>query len=441
MFWDNVLFASKLGNVLFENSIFNWNIPQEFDPGHPPFLGFLLAVFWKILGHKIWVGHLLILFFNVGFFYQLHKFISYFINGFKLQFLAFILIIIDPTLSASFVLVNPEIIILFLFLLTINSILFKNNLLKFIGLFFLSIVSYRSMMVFGGIFLYEIIYKVLLEKKSLISTLNFRFLFFYFLASLPGFTFVLWRLITKGWLQSHPNSPWSSLWQFADFKVFIKNLLILFHRYLDFGRVFIFLFILFSLFKIGKPIFKNSKNKQLILLSITSVIFVIIVSLMATNTMGHRYFIISYICITLFAFRVLISFFKKKKIVFAILFIGLLTGNLWVYPKKISQGWDATLAHIPYYSLRLEAIDYLNNNKIEVTDVASFFPNLTSLDNVDLQKDKRSFSEFNSENEYVLYSNVYNLTDNELNTLDNKYSILKEFNKFNIQITIYILKK
>ena len=53
MFWDNILFGSKMGNQLYYNSIFDWTMPDEFDPGHPPFLGFLLAVFWNILGHKL----------------------------------------------------------------------------------------------------------------------------------------------------------------------------------------------------------------------------------------------------------------------------------------------------------------------------------------------------------------------------------------------------
>ncbi|MFQ3306498.1 MAG: hypothetical protein ACI9K4_001570, partial [Polaribacter sp.] len=80
MFWDNVLFASKMGNELFTNALFNWTMPDSFDPGHPPFLGFLLAIFWKILGHKLWVSHLLMLPFIIGFFYQLFEFTGYFIQ-------------------------------------------------------------------------------------------------------------------------------------------------------------------------------------------------------------------------------------------------------------------------------------------------------------------------------------------------------------------------
>ena len=144
MFWDNVLFASKMGTHLYENSLFNWNIPNSFDPGHPPFLGFLLAVFWKIFGYNLWVSHLLMLPFIIGFLYQLYEFVSYFVKKELFKILAFLLLIANPTVAASFVLVNPEIIILFFFFLAINGLLKQKNTLKFIGLFFLSIVSYRA---------------------------------------------------------------------------------------------------------------------------------------------------------------------------------------------------------------------------------------------------------------------------------------------------------
>ncbi|MBU3011997.1 hypothetical protein KO506_11335 [Polaribacter vadi] len=441
MFWDNVLFASKMGNHLYENSIFNWNIPIGFDPGHPPFLGFLLAIFWRIFGHQLWVSHLLIIPFTIGFFFQISKFISYFIKDTKKHFYLFILIIAEPTLATTFVIVNPEIIILFFFFLVINSILYKNIFLKVIGLLFLSIISYRSMLLVAGIFLFEILNNLYLEKKKINSILNFKFLAIYFLGSLSGISFVIWRLITKGWLQTHPESPWSSLWKYVDFKGFLKNCFFFVHRYSDFGRIFIFMFLIISFFLFGKKIIKHIENKQLLLLAISSVFFIILVSLISTNTFGHRYFIASYILFIVFSFKILNDHYIKKKIIYSLLFIGLITGNLWIYPKEISQGWDASLAHIPYHSLRLKTIDYLNQEKINIEEVASFFPNYNTLDYIDFKGDKRSFQKFNGKNKYVFYATVFNLSDDELKSLKNDYIILKEFNNFNIATNIYILKE
>ena len=440
MFWDNILFASKMGNQLYYNSIFDWTMPNSFDPGHPPFLGFLLAASWKIFGHTLMVSHFVILPFIIGFFYQLFKFISYFIDNIQLQFLAFILIIIDPTISTSFVLVNPEIIINFFFFLAINGILFKSKAQKFIGLLFLSIVTFRSMMLFGGVFLFEIFNKIFIKKEKLKSILNLRFLIIYIIGCIPGVLFVVWRLTTKGWLQTHPDSPWAGYWHFADFEFFIRNCIVLIWRYLDFGRVFIFLFLILSLILFGKKIFKSTKNKQLVLLGITSVIIIIITVLIATNAFGHRYFIVSYIAFILLAFNILQKFYHRKKLIYILLCIGLLTGNLWIYPKNLSQGWNATLGHLPYHSLRLEAIDYLNKNNINIEEVASFFPNYNNLDYIDFNGDKRSFAKFNSNKKYVFYASVYNLTDEEQKSLANHYSVLKQFHKFNTTIKIYLKK-
>ena len=441
MFWDNLLFASKMGNHLYYNSIFNWTIPNQFDPGHPPFLGFLLSIFWKIFGHKLWVAHLAILPFIIGVFYQLFEFVSYFINDKKKQVLAFVLLIIDPTLSTQFFIVNPEVIIVFFFFLTLNGYLLKKNILKFIGLLFLSIISFRSMMLFGGFLLFDIYNKLYIEKKKISAIFNFKFLLFYFLSSLPGFIYVVWRLLTKGWLQTHPNSPWASLWKVATPKIFFKNIITLIHRYLDFGRIFIFLFLVLSLFILGKKIVKSAKNKQLLVLSITSVIFIILAVLFSTNAFGHRYFIVSFCCLNLLAFSILNSYYFKKKIIYVLLFLGLISGNIWIYPRTISQGWDATLAHIPYHSLRIEAINYLKNNKIKISEVATFFPNLTKLDDIDFSGNQESFSNFTGKNKYVFYANVFNLTDEEYQILDKNYSKQKEFSKFNISIIIYTLKE
>ena len=436
-FWDNVLFASKMGNHLFENSIFNWTIPDNFDPGHPPFLAFLLAIFWKIFGQNLWASHLLMLPFVFGVFYQLYKLLSYFIQDCKLILFGVLLVVIDPTLSTQFVLVNPEIIIVFFFLLALNGILFESNSTKIIGLLFLSIISFRSMMLFGGLLLFDMINTLYINKLSFIKIFNLKFIFSYALTSLPGVIYVIWRLSTKGWLQTHPDSPWSSLWEIATPKIFIKNVVVLFWRYLDFGRIFLLMFLIVALFLFGKQVLKNKKHQQLLWLSICSVFFIIVVSLSATNSFGHRYFITSFVALNIFCYSIIIHHIYKRKLIFTLLVIGLFSGNLWVYPKDISQGWDATLGHVPYHNLRLEAIEYLDKNKIPIDKVATFFPNYHPLNTIDFSNDYRSFQRFSGNNEYLFYSTVYNLSDENLAILEEKYQPIKEFKKTNIKIIIY----
>ncbi len=436
IFWDNVLFASKMGNHLYENGIFDWTIPDNFDPGHPPFLAFLLAVAWKLFGHSLWVSHLTMLPFIVGTVYQLYHFTNYYVKNKSIAYLGLLLILVDPTLMTSFVLVNPETIIVFFFFLTINGILYQKNNWKFIGLFLLSIITFRSMMLFAGLLLFDILNDSVIQKKKIKELINFRMLGFYSVAALPGIIFVIWRLLIKGWLQTHSESPWVSLWKFASIKEFFYNVIFLIWRYLDFGRIFIFLFLIITFLSLRKRILQNKSIQQLLLLAICSVLFIIITVLLSTNAFGHRYFIVSYICVILVGFLTLIELKKYKNTLFVFLLIGLITGNLWIYPEKISQGWDATLAHTPYHQLRKEAIQFLEIEEIDFKQVGTFFPNYNTIDEIDLTGDYRSFAHFNKVNKYVFYSNVYNLSDKEYRILEKNYQEIKRFARFGVFISI-----
>ena len=115
------------------------------------------------------------------------------------------------------------------------------------------------------------------------------------------------------------------------------------------------------------------------------------------------------------------------------------SGNLWIYPEKISQGWDATLAHTPYHQLRKEAIKFLDDQEIDFKQVGTFFPNYNTIDEIDFTNDQRSFAHFNEKNNYVFYSNVYNLSDNDYSNLEKKYTEIKRFQRFGIYVSV--LKK
>jgi hypothetical protein len=129
--------------------------------------------------------------FIIGFFYQVYIFIGHYIQKKQHFLLRFLIVLADATLATSFVLVNPEIIILFFFFLSVNGILKQKILFKFIGLFFLSIISYRSMLLFAGLFLFDILNKRYLNKQKLKFFFKLKFLVFYFLASLPAFIFIV----------------------------------------------------------------------------------------------------------------------------------------------------------------------------------------------------------------------------------------------------------
>lgn len=408
-------------------------MPMEIDPGHPRFLGTWMAISWKLFGKSLAVSHWMMLPFVFGLIWQIHTFTSHFISHYWMQYLATILILLDPTLSSQLTLISPEPIQMFFFFLALNSIFDKNNILKAFALAFLGIVSYRGMMLCAGLFLIDLFLEVYLSKKSLKVFFSKELIFTYAFGAIPAMSYVLWRYTEYGWLITHPESPWVDYWHFVSFKEFILNIIILGQRYLDFGRAFIWLILIIGIIKYISRLHKNEIS--LILISILSCSVVILISLFSTNTIGHRYFLASYIPLTLLAIM-FIERFKYSKLLYLLMFLILLGGNRIIYSDDFAQGWDSSLAHIPYWNLHDSAIDYMDENNISIGDCATFFPNCTHIDYIKMNGDMREFRKFNGKNPYVFYSNVYNLSDADFKLLDENYHTIKTHEKYGVRIEI-----
>lgn len=442
VFWDNITFVSDMGNALYNNGILNWmSITPDIDPGHPPFLAMIMAATWKIFGKSLWISHLVMLPFVFGFLYQLYAFVIYFLKDKKYIILAFVFAIADPTLLAQLVTVNLEVLHLFFFFMALNGVLYQKNWLKTIGIIFLGIISYRGMMLGVGVFLIDFLLHSYQNKNTFKSFFTKNRIINYAIGSIPAIAYIFWRLYTKGWLISNPLQTWGDATDFSSnggFVLnFLRNITVLIHRYIDFGRFSILIFIVLTLIYKRKSI-SWKRVRPLLIVAIFSVIIIVVTSLILNNPMGHRYFIPSYLGFAVLAF-VLLQYYQNKKIIFTVLLMSLLMGNFLVYPDKISQGWDASLAHLPYWELRQKAIKYLDENEIKINNTASFFPNNTSIDAVDLNDDQRTFLDFSGNEDYILYSNVFNIKDGEYEMIESNYVIIKSFK--NNGIRIEILKK
>ncbi|PIZ05271.1 MAG: hypothetical protein COY57_08190 [Flavobacteriales bacterium CG_4_10_14_0_8_um_filter_32_5] len=134
---------------------------------------------------------------------------------------------------------------------------------------------------------------------------------------------------------------------------------------------------------------------------------------------------------------------KLKKFVFVVLIFGSLSGNFWVYPNKIAQGWDSTLGHIPFYSLQQKMNTYLDKNQITFSEVGTAFPMLGEHSVIFVNNDIRSFKPKEvGKDTYILYSNVNNdFSDSELNWLSNQYIIEKKITSPTIYLCLFKLKK
>jgi hypothetical protein len=160
------------------------------------------------------------------------------------------------------------------------------------------------------------------------------------------------------------------------------------------------------------------------------------------NLVAHRYLLPVFLAFSLLALYLLYSFISSnriKTIVSIIWLIGLISGNFWVYPDKVAQGWDSTLAHLPYYELRSEMIGYLNSNNINIEEVGSDFPMTGKFKYLDLSGNQIEFPEKDLDDQkFVLYSNIFNdFSDEQIDELSLKWQVVHKIQKCQIFMVLY----
>ena len=444
-FWDTIQLASGHGNFYYYNNFSHLLLPDGLDSGHIPAFGMYIALIWKIFGRSIEVSHLAMLPFAFGIIWQINILCKRFIAE-KHVGIALLLVFLDASLMSQITLVSPDVPLMFFFLLALNSILKNNRLLITVSVFLLFLTSMRGMML--SVCLVSIDVYTNFGYKNLLKTEQIKVLLKRSLLYLPAFIiFILfnsYHYYEKGWIGYHKDSPWAACFEKVDFKGFIFNIGLLGWRIIDFGRIAVWIVFAYILLKYKSQILKDKKN-HILFFTFVVVLFVLPLNMLwAKGLLMHRYLIPIYILISLLTATLLFSDYvtsKLRNIIIVFWLIVSLSGNFWIYPPKVSKGWDATLGHLPYYKLRWEAIHYLEAEKIDLKDVDTFFPNYYVLDDIDLNNDKRSFDPYiiGNNSEYLLYSNIYNISDEEYDYIMKNYTAVKEFR--NIGVFITILKK
>ena len=438
-FWDTVQLASKHASFYYTTNFSNLLLPNEIDSGHIPTFGIYLAFIWKLFGRTLWISHLAILPFALGIVIQLYRLIQKFIPNTYWLF-AFFLVLIDPTLLSQITLVSPDVALVFFFLLGVNAVLDKNRFMIMLATVFLFLTSMRGMMVSLCLLCLDTYVNILLSDNLKKIALDFiKRSFTYLPAFLIFVAFSLFHYHERGWIGFHKDSPWADCFEPVGLSGIIRNIGILGWRILDFGRIGIWLvfFILFFIYR--KQILKDEKTRLLLFFFVCTLVLLPANMLWANNLIAHRYLMPIYLSFSILCANILFSDYVKEKLKYTLMIawvVIIISGNFWIYPSGISQGWDSTLAHLPYYNLRQNAIEYLDNKEIDLTQVASFFPNDSKMDVMDLNGDQRCFSKFDRNNQYVFYSNIYNVGDEIENGLTQNYQVIQQFNKNGIFIEI-----
>jgi hypothetical protein len=440
-FWDTIQLASKHAHWYFENNFKYFLLPDSIDSGHIPAFGILLAFIWKIFQKSLFVSHIFMLPFLIGIVYQSYKIISHFINN-RNRFYVLIIFLLDPTLLSQSILVSPDIVLVFFFLFSLNMILHNRRKYILFGILALSLVSMRGMMIIIILFIFDLYYNYYSIKGNNLLFKILKSIQVYIPAGILTLIYLIYHYIVKGWIGYHENSPWALCFERVNITGFIYNTGILGWRLIDFGRIILWLVFGVIVITLNKKIRIENNLISLFILFILLLVLLPLIMLLHKNLLGHRYLLPVYLVFSLLVCNLVFEQIKSKKlqkILFIIIAIGLLSGNLWVYPDKVAQGWDSTLAHVPYYRLRDKMIDYIKQRKISFSEIGTEFPNATSFKYTDLADDDIGFAENDlNKNNFIFYSNIMNdFSDEEIDELKNNWILEKEYKCLQVSVRLY----
>ena len=129
----------------------------------------------------------------------------------------------------------------------------------------------------------------------------------------------------------------------------------------------------------------------------------------------------------------------KLKVIFPVILLFTITGNLWKYPEKLATSWDCTLAHLPYYSLREQCFNYIDENNMDYNKISSGFCLSGDRGYAELAHHGKAVGGWDDNTQYFIYSNISNLEDEIIDELKDgqKWDVVKKFSKWPIIISIY----
>lgn len=447
--------ASKHAHHFYSNGL-KWSIlPAETDSGHPPVFGYYIAVLWTTFGKTLPVSHWAMLPFitvNIWLLYKIGKHIAGPVRACWLL----PLVLLDPVLAGQQALVSPDVALVSGFLLAVLGVLEKRYWLMAAGVLVLCMLSMRGMMTAAAVFTWHFFQGI--RQTQLPGVVTWiRAAAKYFSTAirslppfLPGFIFAAWFLwwhhTHAGWTGYYPGSSWAPAFEKASGLQVWKNIAVVGWRWLDFGRLFEWLMLGGLVFRSGGLIKTWRRSapafRSLMLLLLCLILFLCPTAILFQNISAHRYFLPGFIVLHLAFFGLLTAEDRWKtggRYWIVLLIFGLAGGNLWIYPRGISMGWDATLAHVSYHRLRAEVVKYLEREKIDFRDVGSAFPNLNSGEYLMLNGDQRRFAEKNfARNRYILASNVFNdFSEADYEVLHRQWHLINRYQHAGVWIELY----
>lgn len=442
-FWDSINCLSRIAHLIYDNDLSYFVYDKFYDNGDPHIIHFYLATIWTLFGKNLFVTHMAFLPFTVGCFYQVLVLVK---NTFKNHdekglftpiLISCLITIADTSFLTQTILLGTDVCIIFFSLLTINQIIKDKK--KLISLCFICLlITRRGMIISATLMIFYFLNHILKNKENN----NIKNLLKHLLPTLPAIllviVFIILRLKNTGWFFTSEDNAWAGTGDIVNLHQFIKNVIVLIWKNIDFGRFILWFFLIYTTLRYGFRSLISDETKPLWLCYILLQISFSLVTLPITNPFGTRYFITQFVLLSVIVSKILYDNYNKKiyKITMTIIFITLFSGSFWLYPEKIAMNWDCTLKHLSFYELRNECFEYMKEKNIKYSDITSGFCIYGNQEYIDLIKEERIIENKENEKKFYIYSNICNESDEKIDYLNSQFKEVKEFSKNGIFIKI-----
>jgi len=445
-FWDNIQQITKEAHWFYLTDFSSLLMPGQNSGSeivatgyHPPLMGMMTALLWKTIGYKLWVSHIFIFGWALLLIYNVWKLLTKLLPDNCVGWVLLI-VLLEPTLLTQFAIASPDFILFAAFTIAFRAVLERKSLLLAIGVIFSCGINMRGIFAGAILFIVHSYYTYLLSGTKF----NIRSLMRIILPYLPTLillaAYFIYYLIGRGWFfadstsnvhYSLPGGITRTGKHLAEFGI----------RSVENGRIAIWItgiVVAYATMKAKKSLSAEYRSTLLFfgLLTGLYLLFVFITQM----PFSGRYFMPQFFLLTLLALKGARQFYceKKMRILFIVILCFELTGHFWIYPDKIAKSWDCTLAHLPYYELREECFNYIDQQKLDYNDISAGFCLYGNRRFIELKnEDKKVGTDFNRK--YFIYSNISNIEDSRVDELKNKahWMPIRSFEKGFVIITIY----
>ena len=441
-FWDTVQLGAKHGTWYYEQQFRYLLLPPEIDSGHPPVFGMYLAACWLLFGKSLAVSHWAMLPFLLGLGWQTYRLVRFFLPD---DWVApvMLLLLIEPTLLAQCVLISPDVVLMCFLVWSLNALLRRSDVTKSFVLIGLALISMRGMMCVLALYLVDVWYTTYHVGKRLTIRHTLQTMVAYLPSGILASAFLAYHYAETGWVGYHADSPWAPSFDKVDARGLLRNIAVLGWRLLDFGKVAVFVVV--GIAWLGWRRRANPIDDRLRTLLVLTGILVALLTpslLVHAGLLGHRYLLpYTYMGLLSALYFVLHTYQRswKRWLALGAILVAFVSGHRWVYPDKISQGWDASLAHLPYYQLRDVVNEELAAMGIPRASVGSAFPLVAEQRYYDLSSSTDAYARKDLyHQEYILYSNIVNdFTDDEIDRLQDLWVVEQEWQQAGVKFVLY----